>query len=99
VTGTMAQARVHYGMRYHGHVLAAAAGIPFAGLAHDVKVQAICQSFGMPCLDVAEATPEQAVRNLEAAAERILPDTVLQDLRIAANRNIGALHDGLGDAK
>jgi polysaccharide pyruvyl transferase WcaK-like protein len=97
VARTLAEARVHYGMRYHGHVLAAVAGTPFAGLAHDVKVQAVCQSFGMPCLDVAEASPEHAVRNLEAAAALVLPDAVLYDLRTAAHRNIDALRDGLGN--
>jgi polysaccharide pyruvyl transferase WcaK-like protein len=97
VTRTLAGARVHYGMRYHGHVLAAVAGTPFAGLAHDVKVKAVCQSFGMPCLDVSEATPEQAVRDLEAAAGQVLRGTVLETLRASAKRNIDALRDGLGD--
>jgi polysaccharide pyruvyl transferase WcaK-like protein len=97
VTGTMAQARVHYGMRYHGHVLAAVAGTPFAGLAHDVKVIAVCQSFSMPCLDVSEATPEQAVRDLEAAAGQVSHSTVLESLRASSNRNIDALRDSLDD--
>ncbi len=97
VTRTISQARVHYGMRYHGHVLAAVAGTPFAGLAHDVKVKAICDSFGMPCRDVSEATPEHAVRDLEAAARRVLPGEVVQTLRACAKRNVDALRDGLGD--
>jgi polysaccharide pyruvyl transferase CsaB len=97
VIRTIAQARVHYGMRYHGHVLAAVAGTPFAGLAHDVKVQAVCQSFGMPCLEGTQATPEHAVRDLEAAAELVLPDAALNDLRSLALANIVALRDGLGD--
>jgi polysaccharide pyruvyl transferase WcaK-like protein len=83
-------------MRYHGHVLAALAGTPFAGLAHDVKVQAVCQSFGMPCLDVSDATPEHAVRDLETAAGMVLPDDIVRGLRGLSTANIDALRDGLG---
>jgi polysaccharide pyruvyl transferase CsaB len=97
ITQTLAQARVHFGMRYHGHVLAAVAGTPFAGLAHDVKVKAVCRSFGMPCLDVSEATPERAMRNLETTTGLVISDTVLQVLRASAERNIDALRRVLGD--
>jgi polysaccharide pyruvyl transferase WcaK-like protein len=96
VIAIMTEARVHYGMRYHGHVLAALAGTPFAGLAHDVKVQAVCQSFGMPCLDVSDATPEHAVRDLETAAGMVLPDDIVRGLRGLSTANIDALRDGLG---
>jgi polysaccharide pyruvyl transferase CsaB len=97
VSRSIARARVHYGMRYHGHVLAAVAGIPFAGLAHDVKVKAVCESFGMPCLEAPGATPEHAVRDLEAAARLVVPDAVLQGLRTSARRNVAALRNALGD--
>jgi polysaccharide pyruvyl transferase WcaK-like protein len=96
VIRTIAGARAHYGMRYHGHVLAAVAGTPFAGLAHGVKVEAVCQSFGMPCADVANASPESAMRDIEAATRLAVPDAVLQALRASAERNIDALHDVLG---
>jgi polysaccharide pyruvyl transferase WcaK-like protein len=38
------------GMRFHALVLAAAAGIPFVGLAHDNKIEDICRRFDMPML-------------------------------------------------
>ena len=48
---------LHVGMRYHAHVLAALAGKPFCGLAHDNKVEEICRAYAMPC-----AQPRTSVR-------------------------------------
>lgn len=47
------------GMRLHSLVLAARAGVPFAGVSYDPKVRAFCDRAGMPCAAVEDISPEK----------------------------------------
>jgi len=91
--------RLHVGMRYHGHVLAAIAGAPFAGLAHDVKVEEACRSFAMPCVTLADVSAESLRAAVAAAETRSVDSGVLADLRQRAERNADAVRAVLGSAE
>src|SRR5690348_5166128 len=52
LTGALGGLGVICGMRYHAMVIAAMAGIPFAGIAHDNKIAELCHQFAMPCVDL-----------------------------------------------
>lgn len=60
---------VHLGMRFHGHVLAAIYGVPFAGLAVDNKINGICEFFGMPLIEMGKLS-EKAI--LEAVDKAVM---------------------------
>jgi polysaccharide pyruvyl transferase WcaK-like protein len=92
----LAAAEAHVGMRYHGHVLSALAGTPFVGIAHDPKVRAICDRFGMPCLDAAEAEPARVLAAVKEAKRRGVDASVLAALRAEALANGAALGALLG---
>jgi polysaccharide pyruvyl transferase WcaK-like protein len=95
VTARMAGARVHVGQRYHGHVLAAVANVPFVGLAHDRKIAEVCRSFGMPCIAVESVTPEALLAMADDAATRTINPAVMAALRAEAHRNAQALCETL----
>jgi polysaccharide pyruvyl transferase WcaK-like protein len=84
-------AAVHFGMRYHGHVLSALAGVPFAGLAHDLKIREVCRSFGMPCLDVAQVDASAAVAAVQLARRTPVLTEAQQELHRHAVLNEAAL--------
>jgi len=58
------------GVRLHAVILAAAAGVPFAGVAYDPKVQGFCADAGAPAHPTA-LNPEEVTRQ---ALERVAPD-------------------------
>jgi len=91
----MGSVRLHAGMRYHGHVLAALAGAPFLGLAHDPKVEAVCRSFAMPCFDVARAEPAAVLAAADSASERRIDAAALAGLRAESALNLDALREAL----
>jgi polysaccharide pyruvyl transferase WcaK-like protein len=93
VIARVAQAQVHLGQRYHGHVLAAMAGVPFAGLAHDRKIVEVCRSFSMPCLAVEDVKPDVTLALIDAATHLHINPAVLNDLRAAARLNVDALRE------
>jgi polysaccharide pyruvyl transferase WcaK-like protein len=86
---------LHAGMRFHGHVLAALAGLPFVGLSHDVKIAEICRAFAMPCHDVGEASQNDVWAALAAAAGSAVSPAVMGELRALASRNRDSLAAGL----
>ena len=47
------------GMRLHSLVLAARAGVPFAGVSYDPKVRVFCNMAGMPWLAVEDTNPAE----------------------------------------
>lgn len=49
---TIAQAGYVVGVRLHAVILAAAAGVPFAGVSYDPKVQGFCMDAGAPSVDL-----------------------------------------------
>jgi polysaccharide pyruvyl transferase WcaK-like protein len=95
VTARMAGVRVHVGQRYHGHVLAAVAGVPFVGLAHDRKITEVCRSFGMPCIMVESVTPDALIALADDAATRVIDPSVVAGLRAEAALNAAALAEAL----
>lgn len=95
VTARMAGAKVHVGQRYHGHVLAAVAGVPFVGLSHDRKITEVCRSFDMPCIAVESVTPVTLLALADAAAARAIDPAVMARLRAEAQLNATALHEAL----
>jgi polysaccharide pyruvyl transferase WcaK-like protein len=95
VTARMADARVHVGQRYHGHVLAAVAGVPFAGIAHDRKIVEVCRSFSMPCICVENITPDALLAMADDAAAQRIDPVVMAGLRAEASLNTSALKEAL----
>jgi polysaccharide pyruvyl transferase WcaK-like protein len=86
---------VHCGLRFHGHVLAAIFGKPFVGISHDNKIDEICRSFNMPCVDVRELSSREFVAKINEAASRV-PDPAILNLCIAASaRNFSLLSQAL----
>jgi polysaccharide pyruvyl transferase WcaK-like protein len=81
----------HIGMRFHGHVIAALAGVPFVGLSHDIKIAEIARMFAMPCLDVTGTSAEAVLVALAQAEGAAVSPAVLADLRAAAARNLDVL--------
>ena len=69
------------GVRLHALILAAAAGVPFAGVAYDPKVQGFCDDAGAP---VCPVPPDPA--DLTAHAyERVTPDwSAVEDMKFRA---------------
>lgn len=51
-------------MRLHAAILSAAAGVPFAGISYDPKVQRFCESAGMPWLPLEQLEAEQLAETL-----------------------------------
>jgi polysaccharide pyruvyl transferase WcaK-like protein len=88
-------ATVHVGMRYHGHVVAALAGIPFCGLAHDLKIREVCREFGMPCHDIGGVEPDVFVASAGQASEKAIPPEALIAHRARSLLNLDALRDVL----
>lgn len=79
------------GMRFHGLVTAAQAGLPFAGLAHDNKISAFCAQFTMPWLPV-DGSDGKVLAGLPAALQGRHPDpAVVQACRAAANENFSKI--------
>jgi polysaccharide pyruvyl transferase WcaK-like protein len=83
----------HVGMRYHGHIVAALAEIPFCGLAHDLKIREVCRAFGMPCYDIGSVDPAAFVDGVRSAAQKTIPPEVRIALRARALLNLDALRD------
>jgi polysaccharide pyruvyl transferase WcaK-like protein len=98
VRALMSGATLHAGMRYHGHVLAALCGIPFAGLAHDPKIREVCRVFAMPCLDVETADAEGFAVAARLAATQVVELSVRDGLRQDSLRNLAALRDVMAAA-
>jgi polysaccharide pyruvyl transferase WcaK-like protein len=80
-------ASLHAGMRFHGHVLAALAGLPFVGLSHDVKIAEICRAFAMPCRDVGDACRDDVWAAIGTAADSPVSPAVMGELHALASRN------------
>lgn len=79
------------GMRFHGLVTAAQAGLPFAGLAHDNKISEFCARFAMPWLP-AGGWDGAALAGMPAALQGRHPDPlVVQTCRAAANENFSMI--------
>jgi polysaccharide pyruvyl transferase WcaK-like protein len=93
-----ADCAAHIGMRFHGHVIAALAGVPFVGLSHDIKIAEIGRMFAMPCLDVAGTSAEAILAALAQAKGAAVSPAILADLRAAAARNLDVLRSVIGDA-
>lgn len=76
------------GVRLHALILAAAAGVPFAGLSYDPKVQGFCEDAGAP---VHSTTPE--VETLSAQVyQRVTPDwSAIDDMKFRALQSFVAL--------
>jgi polysaccharide pyruvyl transferase WcaK-like protein len=86
---------VHVGMRFHGHILAALAGVPFVGLTYDVKITEICRMLAMPCLTVAEASPESIQGAMELAEQATISQATLDALRLQSGDNLRLLRETL----
>jgi polysaccharide pyruvyl transferase WcaK-like protein len=98
VMSLMAGASAHVGMRYHGHVLAALGGIPFAGLAHDPKIREVCRVFGMPCLEAGTADAQAFAAAARQAQALVVASAPLAGVRQDAARNLDALRDVMAAA-
>ncbi len=94
----VADAGVHAGMRYHGHLLAALSGIPFCGLAHDVKIREAARAFAMPCHDVEAAEPDAFAASVREAVGRTVSAEALAGLRRLSLANLDALRDVMAAA-
>lgn len=63
-----ADTRVVVGMRLHALVLAAAAGVPFVGVAYDPKVASFARSVHMPCVPATLPDPDALVGHVAELA-------------------------------
>ncbi len=72
---------VHVGMRFHGHVLASQAGVPFVGLSHDTKIAEICRMFSMPCLALDQCSPADVLNAIMTAENRAVSAQTTDALR------------------
>lgn len=69
------------GVRLHAVILAAAAGVPFAGVSYDPKVRGFCEDAGAPVHPVSPAAPLLA----EQAYNRQTPDwNAVEDMKLRA---------------
>jgi polysaccharide pyruvyl transferase WcaK-like protein len=75
VTKAYAGVSLMLGMRFHALVFAAINGIPFVGLEHEPKINAIAREFGMPALKLQEINNEL----LNAAVSEALTGTIDKD--------------------
>jgi polysaccharide pyruvyl transferase CsaB len=72
------------GMRLHSLVLAARAGVPFAGVSYDPKVRAFCDRAAMPCVAVEDADPENLAVILREQRGRL--DEIIAGLQSFASQ-------------
>jgi polysaccharide pyruvyl transferase WcaK-like protein len=81
---------IHAGMRFHGHVLASQARLPFVGLSHDTKITEICRLFDMPCVSIDDSSTEDVLQALTDASKRSIADETLRKLTALSleNRNV-----------
>lgn len=82
---------VHCGMRFHGHVLSAIFHKPFAGVAVDNKIDAICHSFEMPLVQLAQISVTKVVEAIDQAMERHIAPEQLAKCELAAAENFSRL--------
>ena len=77
------------GMRFHALVFAALQGIPFAGLAHEPKIDAIAREFNMPFLSLARMDAVSLTGIMEEGLRsRIDESRIMQDQVMAKNNFI-----------
>ena len=78
---TIARSGFVIGVRLHALILAAAAEVPFAGVAYDPKVQGFCDDAGAPVFPV----PPDAADLTAHAYERATPDwSAVEDMKFRA---------------
>lgn len=86
----LSDSRVVVGMRLHALVLAAAAGVPFVGVAYDPKVSSFSRSVNMPCVAAAAPDADSLVRHVaELASDPTAPSRLraqVEALRPLARR-------------
>lgn len=76
------------GVRLHAVILAAAAGVPFAGISYDPKVQGFCHDAGAPYHNT---TPE-ARELTQQVYERVIPDwSAVEDMKFRALQSFGSI--------
>lgn len=76
------------GVRLHAVILAAAAGVPFAGISYDPKVQGFCQDAGAP---VHQVSPDAHLLTTQVY-ERVTPDwSAIEDMKFRALQSFGRL--------
>lgn len=83
------------GMRFHALVAAAQLGLPFVGIAHDHKLQALCAAHAMPWLSPAEADAVALSRALDTAAGRRPDPAVNATMQAAARAMLECFLDAL----
>lgn len=77
------------GMRFHSLVLSALSNIPFVGISCDHKVSSLCESFGMPCIDVSNISSNRLIESIEDASKLEIDEAVLKSFQIRSQLNFG----------
>lgn len=75
------------GMRFHSLVLSALSNISFVGISCDHKISCLCESFGMPCIDVSDISSNRLIESIESARKIKIDQTVLQSFQTNSNLN------------
>ena len=76
------------GVRLHALILAAAAGVPFCGVAYDPKISGFCHDAGAPI----HSTKPDVDELVEQAYNRIIPDwAAIEDMKFRAMQSFAGL--------
>lgn len=76
------------GVRLHAVILAAAAGVPFAGISYDPKVRGFCEDAGAP---VHDTRPDVQILTAQVY-ERVTPDwSAVEDMKFRALQSFGSV--------
>ncbi len=86
ISDLYSSAALTIGMRFHALIFSSLRHIPFVGLAHEPKIDALCDEFDMPKVSL-DANSQILSAAIGKALERSIASSRIADYRILAGRN------------
>ena len=80
------------GMRFHSLIFSAMRQIPFIGLAHEPKIDALCDEFSMPYITINQMSSDNIRAKIHLALGAEIPAQQIENNRTLAQKNFNAFN-------